>query len=134
MKLPLTTRQPTGRWTLAHARPVQRVAAELAVEPADGLSSSEAVERLAHCGHNVLAGTPGKTRLQIVWKQLTSIVVLVLIAAGVISLLLGELLDGVAIAAIVMLNAALGFQQEYRAERATGRAQATGCSARQGMA
>jgi P-type Ca2+ transporter type 2C len=53
-----------------------------------------------------------------VWEQLTSVMVLVLIAAGVISLLLGEVIDALAIGAIVMLNAALGFQQEYRAERA----------------
>ena len=66
----------------------------------------------------MLLETPGKTRLHIVWEQLTSVMVLVLIAAGVISLLLGEVIDALAIAAIVMLNAALGFQQEYRAERA----------------
>jgi P-type Ca2+ transporter type 2C len=104
--------------TLAHARPFHDVAADFAVLTAEGLSSSEAAERLGRAGPNVLVETPGKTRFQIVWEQLTSVMVLVLIAAGVISLLLGELVDALAIAAIVMLNAALGFQQEYRAERA----------------
>jgi Ca2+-transporting ATPase len=104
--------------SLAHSQPALRVAAGLGVEPAEGLSSNEAAERLASVGLNLLVEGPSKTRLQIVWEQLTSVMVLVLIAAGVISLLLGEVIDAVAIAAIVMLNAALGFQQEYRAERA----------------
>jgi P-type Ca2+ transporter type 2C len=108
----------TDARTLAHSRPAHRIADDLAVQPAEGLSSSAAAERLSRFGHNVLLESPGKTRLQIVWEQLTSVMVLVLIAAGVISLLLGEVIDALAIAAIVVLNAALGFQQEYRAERA----------------
>ena len=104
--------------TLAHSRPAHHIAADFEVQPAEGLSSNEAAERLRSFGPNLLVETPGKTRLHIVWEQLTSVMVLVLIAAGVISLLLGEVIDALAIAAIVMLNAALGFQQEYRAERA----------------
>jgi Ca2+-transporting ATPase len=102
----------------AHSCHAQHVAANLGVHPADGLSGIEAAERLARFGPNRLVETPGKTRLQIVWEQLTSVMVLVLIAAGAISLLLGEVIDALAIATIVMLNAALGFHQEYRAERA----------------
>jgi Ca2+-transporting ATPase len=104
--------------SVAHSRPASRIAADLGVQPAQGLSSSEAAERLGRFGPNLLVETPGKTRSQILCEQLTSVMVLVLIAAGVISLLLGEVIDAVAIGAIVMLNAALGFQQEYRAERA----------------
>lgn len=104
--------------SMAHSRPAHHVAADLGVRPVEGLSSSEAAERLARFGPNVLVESPGKTRLQIIWEQLTSVLVLVLIAAGVVSLLLGEVIDALAIAAIVLLNAALGFQQQYRAERA----------------
>ncbi len=102
----------------AHSCHASLVAADLGVQPAEGLSSREAAQRLARFGPNQLLETPGKSRQQIVLEQLTSVMVLVLIAAGVVSLILGEVIDAVAIAAIVMLNAALGFHQEYRAERA----------------
>jgi P-type Ca2+ transporter type 2C len=103
---------------VAHALDARRVAAELGVPPEAGLSSPQAAERLTRAGPNVLLETPGKSRWRIAWEQLTAIMVLVLIAAGVISLLLGEVIDALAIATIVLLNATLGFQQDYRAERA----------------
>ena len=59
-----------------------------------------------------------KSLWRILWEQLTSTLVLVLIAAAVISGFLGDFKDMAAVLAIVVLNAALGVQQEYRAEQA----------------
>ena len=52
------------------------------------------------------------------WEQLTATLVLLLLAAGLVSLALGEVVDAVAIAAIVVLNTLLGVTQDYRAQRA----------------
>ena len=55
---------------------------------------------------------------RIIWEQLTAFMVVILIIAAVISLLLGDEKDAIAILIIVVLNAILGFSQEFRAERA----------------
>ncbi|BAZ05714.1 HAD-IC family P-type ATPase [Calothrix sp. NIES-3974] len=80
-----------------------------------GLSHEEVNRRLAHYGANELVERPGKTSWQILWEQFTATTVLVLIAAAVISGILGDYKDTIAILAIVVFNALLGFNQEYRA-------------------
>ncbi len=83
-----------------------------------GLTPQEAVERLARNGVNELMERGGRTPLKILWEQVTATMVLILIAAAVIAALLGDTKDAIAILAIVILYAALGFIQEYRAEQA----------------
>jgi Ca2+-transporting ATPase len=83
-----------------------------------GLSETEAQARLAQYGPNELVERGGKSPLKILWQQFTSTMVLILIAAAVISGLLGKVTETIAIAAIVVLFALLGFVQEYRAEQA----------------
>ena len=83
-----------------------------------GLSDAEAAQRLAAAGPNELVERGGRSALRLLWEQLTSVMVLILIGAAVLSLLLGKQLEAVAIGAIVVLFAVLGFVQEYRAEKA----------------
>jgi Ca2+-transporting ATPase len=83
-----------------------------------GLSHEEAARRLAQFGENELIERGAKNPWQILWEQLTSTLVLVLIAAAVVSGLFGDIEDTIAILAIVVLNAVLGFRQEYQAEQA----------------
>ena len=54
----------------------------------------------------------------ILWEQLTGLMVVILIVAAVVSGVLGDWKDAIAILAIVVLNAVLGFSQEFRAEKA----------------
>jgi P-type Ca2+ transporter type 2C len=91
---------------------------ELATNSGAGLSEAEAARRLAEHGRNELIGTGIRSPWHILWEQLTALMVIILIIAAVVSAFLGDYKDAVAIAAIVVLNAVLGFSQEYRAEKA----------------
>ena len=84
----------------------------------EGLTSEEAEKRLAHYGPNQLREAPRPSFLAILWAQLNSFVVILLIVASVISALLGDYVEAAAIMAIVILNAVLGIVQEQRAEQA----------------
>ncbi len=92
--------------------------AELKTDAKAGLSDSEAGQRLAEYGHNELVERGLKSPWKIFWEQLTSTLVLVLIVAAVVSAFLGDFKDATAIMLIVVLNAVLGFRQEYSAEKA----------------
>jgi len=101
-----------------HSRPGSDVARELSTSEASGLTSEEARRRLGADGPNELRAAVESTWLQILLRQFQSLVIWVLIAAALVSAFLGELLDGIAIVTIVVLNAVIGFAQELRAERA----------------
>ncbi|MFL7871096.1 MAG: cation-translocating P-type ATPase, partial [Anaerolineales bacterium] len=83
-----------------------------------GLTNTEAQVRLAKHGPNELVEKGGRTPLQILWEQLTATMVLILIVAAIAAAALGDTKDAIAILAIVLLYAVLGFIQEYRAEQA----------------
>ena len=87
-------------------------------DPADGLSDAEASGRLSEHGPNELKETGIKSPVLILWEQFTAVMVLILIAAAVVSGFIGKTVEMVAILAIVVMFAMLGFVQEYRAERA----------------
>ena len=101
-----------------HLQTIENVAARLSADTRNGLSEDEAHRRLAEHGPNELIERGGKHPLRLLWQQFTSTMVLILIAAAVVSGLLGKVTETVAIATIVILFALLGFVQEYRAEQA----------------
>ena len=96
----------------------EAVAKQLGSNPVVGLPADEAAKRLAEYGPNELVEKAGKSRWEILREQLTGFLTLILIGAAVISLALGEYLDAIVILIIVILNAVLGYTQEYRAEQA----------------
>ena len=83
-----------------------------------GLDSDEAVLRLAKNGTNEISHAPRASRWRLMAAQFDSPVVWLLLGACVVSAVIGEFNDAVAIAAIVVVNAWVGFIQEYRAEQA----------------
>src|SRR3989339_426764 len=83
-----------------------------------GLSDKQAQKLLEQFGHNEIVGRPGQTPFQIFLTQFTSLLVILLMIASIASLFLGDVLDGIFILLIVILNGILGFVQEYRAENA----------------
>ncbi|MBI3140300.1 MAG: cation-translocating P-type ATPase [Rhodocyclales bacterium] len=101
-----------------HTRSAEAAATALRVDPALGLDAAEAAARLARLGPNTLPEGPRRSVSRMVLDQFSDFMILVLIAAAVVSGLIGDAVDTVAIVVIVVLNAAIGFFQEWRAERA----------------
>ncbi|MBI3968989.1 MAG: cation-translocating P-type ATPase [Chloroflexi bacterium] len=95
----------------------EEAAGRLGTVPATGLSDAEARRRLEQYGPNEIADRGGPSRWQLLLNQLTGVMTFVLLGAAGVSVFLGDVLDAVVILAIVVLNAALGFTQEYRAEQ-----------------
>jgi len=111
----------TGGAPAWHALSPEALAGELRTNLRMGLPESEAGRRLADLGLNELPEAPPVSPLRLLLAQFESLIIWVLIGAAVISGLLADWVDTAAILAIVVLNAALGFIQEYRAERVPGR-------------
>jgi Ca2+-transporting ATPase len=83
-----------------------------------GLSSEEALKRLIKHGKNELREKGKKSALFIFFGQFRDFMILILIAAAVLSGIMGDLTETIIILVIVLLNAIVGFIQEYRAEKA----------------
>jgi Ca2+-transporting ATPase len=83
----------------------------------NGLSPTEASLRLAEAGPNELKRKPPRSLFSIFISQFNNFLIYILIAAMLISLLIGEAVDAGIIAAIVVLNAVLGAYQEVQAEQ-----------------
>ena len=83
-----------------------------------GLTEQEAAERLAKNGPNELKGKPRATMWEMLLEQFKDFLVLILIAASLVSAFVGEVADSLVIVTIVVLNAVLGVFQESKAEKA----------------
>ena len=100
-----------------HCSSVAETIEVLDVDPARGLSTAEAdVRRLRH-GENALAETKSRPLWLRFLDQFRNVLVIVLLFAAALAWTIGDLKDAVVILVVVILNAALGFYQEHRAER-----------------
>jgi len=88
----------------------------LATDPKIGLSSQEAERRLGEFGPNALEEGAKRSVWQILAAQFKSLMVLLLVAATIIALSLGEKIEAAAIFAVIIINALIGFFTEWRAE------------------
>ena len=102
-------------WHSAHVDVLEQ---KLQTRLQQGLTPEEAAQRLAQMGPNELREAPRPPFWRLVLAQFTSFMVMILIVASVISALLGEPVEAIAIMAIVLLNAIIGVVQEGRAEQA----------------
>ena len=101
-----------------HTLAASDAARRLGVDRATGLSDVEATSRLALHGPNRLTETPREPAWKRFFRQLAQPLVLVLIAAGLITSLLGEWVDASVIFGVVLVNAIIGYWQEAKAEGA----------------
>ena len=85
---------------------------------ASGIDNLAASNRLIEYGNNQITDKIKKTVFRMLLHQFTDFMILILIGAAIISGIIGDVVDTVIILAIVILNAVVGFVQEYRAEKA----------------
>ncbi|WP_223588585.1 calcium-translocating P-type ATPase, SERCA-type [Neobacillus bataviensis] len=100
-----------------HEMEINQVEKALETDFSTGLSQEEAKSRIAEYGLNELDEGEKQSALLLFFSQFKDFMVLVLLAATLISGLLGEYIDAIAIIAIVIINGFLGFFQERRAEK-----------------
>src|SRR3989339_844026 len=83
----------------------------------EGLTDNEATERLKQYGPNKLIEEEKISKLKILFHQFTSPLIYILLVAAVVTALLKEYIDTSVIMAVVILNAVIGYMQEYKAEQ-----------------
>jgi Ca2+-transporting ATPase len=101
-----------------HNKSIEETAAALGVDPGVGLSGDEARLRLERYGQNRLTEKKGKSLFSMIVDQINDPLIYILLGAGIISILLGEVSDAIIIAAVVVINAVVGVIQESKAEKA----------------
>jgi Ca2+-transporting ATPase len=107
----MPTQQP---W---HTRSTEDVQSALGAD-AQGLTSDKAADRLDRHGYNELPRADAVSPWKILTAQFQNVLIIILLIAVALSAVLGEVLESLAIAVIVLFAIGLGFVQEYRAERA----------------
>ncbi len=105
--------RPETAWTSCDEAELCR---RLRTDP-QGLAQAEVDERLREYGSNVLPGKQPPTLAQVVLHQFKSPLIYILLIAGLAALALGDTKDAVFIFAVILLNAAIGTFQEWRAEQ-----------------
>ncbi|HEX3019316.1 MAG TPA: HAD-IC family P-type ATPase [Chitinispirillaceae bacterium] len=83
----------------------------------EGLSSSEASERLIKFGKNELPQKPPESILIILLRQINNPLIYVLMGSALLAVVMGKITDGSVVAGVVIVNALIGFFQEYRSSR-----------------
>ena len=82
-----------------------------------GLSEQAAAERLLRFGLNRLTAKPPRSPWLLFFSQFNNVLIMVLIAAAVVAAAIGDVADGIVILVVVLINAILGFSQEFQAEK-----------------
>ncbi|ATE59202.1 cation-transporting P-type ATPase [Thauera sinica] len=101
-----------------HAQPADAVLLALQTSHEAGIASVEAARRLDLCGANALPPPPRNGPLIRFLLQFHNVLIYVLLAAGVVTSVLGHAVDSAVIFGVVVINAIIGFLQEGKAERA----------------
>ncbi len=100
-------------WTLS----VEEILAELYCDPQQGLSTQETGKRTRQYGSNTLREVKPQSSLSIFINQFKNLIVYFLVAAGLLSFVLGDFVEGLAIVAVILINAAIGFVTELKGKR-----------------
>ncbi len=99
-----------------YSKNIQDVLKDTNSDPLNGLTSEEVEKRQKEFGANKLASQKKQTLFQLFIAQINDVLIYILIAAAVISALVGETSDAIIVAVIIILNAVIGIIQESKAE------------------
>lgn len=109
-----TREAATAIW---HVLSAEQAVMALASTPDRGLDAVTAAQRLEAYGPNRLIEKPPRSAGSVLAAQFKSLLIVVLMIAAIVAALIGDLSDGVVILVVVVINALLGFYQEYQAEK-----------------
>jgi Ca2+-transporting ATPase len=110
----LRSSEPAVAW---HTLKAEQALDKLGITPKLGLSQQEAARRLQDLGPNRLAEAPPRPIWLKFLAQFKSFLIIVLFAAAILAAAIGDILDGIVILIVVLINALLGFSQEFQAEK-----------------
>ena len=99
------------------ARPAQDILTLLDTDQQQGLSTREAERRISSFGSNVLQEIKPRSTVAIFVSQFKSLIVYFLVAAAILSFILGDHMEGLAIVAVILINAVIGFVTELKGVR-----------------
>ena len=111
------TAQPDAQQTW-HVLSFEAVKDSLQTDVTRGLTQTEAARRLTQYGPNTLAQAQARSAFSILLAQFRSLIVALLVAATVIAFAMGDHFEAVAILVVIIINAAIGFFTEWKAEQA----------------
>lgn len=112
----MTSPEPVSQ-TDSHTLSPVEVLGRLHVDPARGLTNEEVRQRRREHGPNLLKESRPKSALSILYGQIKSLIVLLLMAATALSFAFGQWTEGVAVAVVIVINTIIGFATEVRAVR-----------------
>ena len=100
-----------------HSLSEEQAISAQASDPTQGLSASVAAGRLKHYGSNRFVEKPPRPVWLVLLSQFKSLLILVLVIAAILATAIGDIKDGIVILVVVIINALLGFYQEFQAEK-----------------
>jgi P-type Ca2+ transporter type 2C len=102
---------------LAHTQNPEAVALSMDVRPEVGLNSAQCAQRFTQWGANALPTAPPRSPWRVLLAQFKGVMTVILLGAALLAAWVGSIQDASVILAVVIINALVGFYQEYRAER-----------------
>lgn len=100
-----------------HDQTFDEVAKQLNTDLSKGLSLNEANQRIEKLGLNILEQVKPESIWSILLRQVNSLIVWILAAAAIVSFIMGETVEGFAVIAVIVINAATGFILEFNARQ-----------------
>jgi Ca2+-transporting ATPase len=101
-----------------HTRTVAEVVQQLSASLEQGLTGAEAAARLTRYGPNALTEAKQRSAFTILLHQFRSLMIVLLVVASGVAFAVGEVIEGVAVVVVILLNAVIGFATEWKAGKA----------------